>query len=209
MAGSGAARREDRGAGAFAAEESARAFRARARGRRARAAAAGARNRLAICAARRCAAAHRWCARAARLVPRGPAAAAPAHELRAARRRGQGHRSFTQPREPARQARRRVAAALCEAVALTTGAKTWVFGDLPEKQDVQAARVQVGYPALVDEGETVGLRVSRHRPKRDQPRPRLRAAHPPGDGARLKSYRRDLAVNVQGETLPRAAGIRC
>src|SRR6185436_13106034 len=42
---------------------------------------------------------------------------------------------------------------------LTTGAKTWVFGDLPEKQDVQAARVQVGYPALVDEGDSVGLRV--------------------------------------------------
>ena len=43
---------------------------------------------------------------------------------------------------------------------LTTGARSWVFGDLSERQEVSSGgRSQIGYPALVDEGETVGLRV--------------------------------------------------
>ena len=44
---------------------------------------------------------------------------------------------------------------------LTTGARTWVFGDLPEKQDASAGQraSSSGYPALVDEGDSVGLRV--------------------------------------------------
>ena len=88
---------------------------------------------------------------------------------------------------------------------LTTGAKTWVFGDLPDKQDVtQASRAQIGYPALVDEGESVGLRVFATPAE-------ARISHQRGC-ARLirivmarefKSYRRDLAVNVQGEMVYR------
>jgi ATP-dependent helicase HrpA len=88
---------------------------------------------------------------------------------------------------------------------LTTGAKTWVFGDLPEKQDVsQGQRTQVGYPALVDEGETVGLRVFATPAE-------ARISHERGC-ARLvrlvmardfKSYRRDLPVNVQAEMVYR------
>jgi ATP-dependent helicase HrpA len=40
---------------------------------------------------------------------------------------------------------------------LTTGARTWVFGELPEKQDASSGvRQQLGYPALVDEGDSVG-----------------------------------------------------
>jgi len=84
---------------------------------------------------------------------------------------------------------------------LTTGARTWVFGELPEKQDAaHGARKQVGYPALVDEGGSVGLRVFATPPE-------ARISHQRGSArlirlvmARdLKPLRRDLAVNVQGE----------
>ncbi len=84
---------------------------------------------------------------------------------------------------------------------LITGVRTWEFGDIPEQQQVgTAARNQVGYPALVDEGETVGLRIFATPPE-------ARDSHVHGS-ARLirlalardfKSLRRDLAVNVQGE----------
>jgi ATP-dependent helicase HrpA len=89
---------------------------------------------------------------------------------------------------------------------LTTGARSWVFGDLPEKQDAATGpRRQVGYPALVDEGATVGLRVFATPPE-------ARAAHRRGTArlvrlvmARdLKPLRRDLAVNVQGEIVYKA-----
>ncbi|MCX7171465.1 MAG: DUF3418 domain-containing protein, partial [Proteobacteria bacterium] len=41
-----------------------------------------------------------------------------------------------------------------------TGLTTWSFGDLPELQEiVVAGRSVLGFPALVDEGETVALRV--------------------------------------------------
>jgi len=84
---------------------------------------------------------------------------------------------------------------------LTSGAKTWVFGDLPERQDAAAgARRQLGYPALVDEGATVGLRVFATPPE-------ARLSHERGVtrllrlamARDLKPLRRDLAVNVQGE----------
>ena len=142
--------------------------------------------RLAARAARRCAAAHRWRAGAARCVPRGPAAAAPAHELRAARRCGQGDRAFAQPRGLREQARRRLAAALREAVAAHHRRE-----DLGVRRSAGAAgragrrAQQVGYPALVDEGDSVGLRVfATPAGGAHQPRARQRAAHPPRDGAR-------------------------
>src|SRR5689334_2852187 len=47
---------------------------------------------------------------------------------------------------------------------LTTGARTWVFGELPEQQH-SGERNQIGFPALVDEGETVGLRAFATRPE--------------------------------------------
>jgi ATP-dependent helicase HrpA len=84
---------------------------------------------------------------------------------------------------------------------LTSGARTWVFGELPESQETgQGARRQMGYPALVDEGVSVGLRVFATPPE-------ARASHERGSArlirlvlARdLKPLRRDLAVNVQGE----------
>ena len=88
---------------------------------------------------------------------------------------------------------------------LTTGAKTWVFGDLPEKQDVQAARAQVGYPALVDEGQSVGLRVfatpAEAHISHDRGCARLIRLVMARD---FKSYRRDLPVNVQAEIVYRA-----
>jgi len=89
---------------------------------------------------------------------------------------------------------------------LTTGARTWVFGDLPERQDVtQGGRAQLGYPALVDEGDSVGLRVFATPGE-------ARISHQRGC-ARLirlvmardfKSYRRDLPVTVQAEIVYRA-----
>jgi ATP-dependent helicase HrpA len=88
---------------------------------------------------------------------------------------------------------------------LTTGARTWVFGDLPDQQNATTGgRQQLGYPALVDEGDSVGLRAFATPPE-------ARVNHARGC-ARLiqlvmsrdfKSMRRDLAVNVQGEILYR------
>jgi ATP-dependent helicase HrpA len=84
---------------------------------------------------------------------------------------------------------------------LTTGARTWVFGELPERQETgQGARRQMGYPALVDEGASVGLRVFATPPE-------ARASHERGSARlirlvlarELKPLRRDLAVDVQGE----------
>jgi ATP-dependent helicase HrpA len=84
---------------------------------------------------------------------------------------------------------------------ITTGAKGWEFGDIPEQQETGGAgRRQVGYPALVDEGDTVGLRVFATPPE-------ARASHLRGSmrlirlamSREFKSLRRDLAVNVQAE----------
>jgi ATP-dependent helicase HrpA len=89
---------------------------------------------------------------------------------------------------------------------LTTGAKSWVFGDLPERQETSSGgRTQVGYPALVDEGGSVGLRAFATPPE-------ARMSHQRGTArlirlvmARdLKPMRRDLAVNVQGEMVYKA-----
>jgi ATP-dependent helicase HrpA len=86
---------------------------------------------------------------------------------------------------------------------LASGARSWVFGPLVERQEVeQGGRRQVGYPALADEGATVGLRVFATPPE-------ARLSHERGVArlirlvlARdLKPLRRDLAVNVQGEML--------
>ena len=89
---------------------------------------------------------------------------------------------------------------------LTTGARDWVFGDIPGQQTVnQNGRERLGYPALVDEGDSVGLRVFATLLE-------ARASHERGC-ARLirlamarefKSLRRDLAVNVQGELVYRS-----
>jgi ATP-dependent helicase HrpA len=89
---------------------------------------------------------------------------------------------------------------------LATGARAWDFGDIAGQQQVGAgARSQLGYPALVDEGETVGLRVFATPPEANM-------SHVQGS-ARLirlamardfKSLRRDLAVNVQGELVYRS-----
>ena len=67
------------------------------------------------------------------------------------------------------------------------------------------ARQQIGYPALVDEGETVGLRAFATRPE-------ARMSHERGTtrlirlvmSRDLKPLRRDLAVNVQGEMVYKA-----
>jgi ATP-dependent helicase HrpA len=84
---------------------------------------------------------------------------------------------------------------------LNTGARTWVFGELQERQEVDSGgRRQLGFPALFDEGQTVGLRAFATPPE-------ARASHVRGTArlirllmARdLKSMRKDLAVNVQGE----------
>jgi ATP-dependent helicase HrpA len=88
---------------------------------------------------------------------------------------------------------------------MITGARAWEFGDLSQQRETPGGRL--GYPALVDEGATVGLRAFATPPE-------ARMSHERGVArlirlvmARdLKPLRRDLAVNVQGEmvykTLP-------
>ena len=82
---------------------------------------------------------------------------------------------------------------------LETGARSWVFGDLPERADT-GLRQQVGYPALVDEGESVGLRAfatpAEARVNHERGSARLIRLVLARD---LKPMKRDLAVNVQGE----------
>jgi ATP-dependent helicase HrpA len=89
---------------------------------------------------------------------------------------------------------------------LATGARTWVFGDLAERQEMHAGgRHQMGYLALADEGASVGLRVFATPPE-------ARASHERGTArlirlvmARdLKPLRKDLAVNVQAEMVYKA-----
>jgi ATP-dependent helicase HrpA len=88
---------------------------------------------------------------------------------------------------------------------LTSGARDWAFGDIPEQQTLShGGRERLGYPALVDEGGSVGLRVFATPPE-------ARASHQRGCSRLIqlvmardfKSLRRDLAVNVQGELVYR------
>jgi ATP-dependent helicase HrpA len=84
---------------------------------------------------------------------------------------------------------------------VTTGARQWDFGDLPERiEPLPGGRRQLGFPALVDEASSVGLRV--------YATPAEAAANHPRGCARLirlvlsrdlKSLRRGLPVNVQAE----------
>jgi ATP-dependent helicase HrpA len=86
---------------------------------------------------------------------------------------------------------------------LESGARSWVFGDLPERVDT-GQRQQVGYPALVDEGETVGVRAfatpAEARISHERGSARLVRLVMARD---LKPMKRDLAVNVQGEMVYR------
>jgi ATP-dependent helicase HrpA len=88
---------------------------------------------------------------------------------------------------------------------ITTGARSWEFGEIPEQQDATSGgRRQVGYPALVDEGETVGLRAFATPPEATRSHVRgctrlIRLAM----AREFKALRRDLAVNVQGELVYR------
>jgi ATP-dependent helicase HrpA len=92
-----------------------------------------------------------------------------------------------------------------QASQITTGARGWVFGELAERIDAASgARRQTGYPALVDEGDSVGLRVFATPPE-------ARASHVRGTARlvrlalarELKALRRDLPVNVQAELVYR------
>jgi ATP-dependent helicase HrpA len=83
---------------------------------------------------------------------------------------------------------------------LTSGARSWEFGELPERQDEQGGRRQVGYPALVDEGTSVGVRAFATPPEAHMSHERGVTRLVRLVMARdLKPLRRDLAVNVQGE----------
>ncbi|MCP5329023.1 MAG: ATP-dependent RNA helicase HrpA [Sinobacteraceae bacterium] len=88
---------------------------------------------------------------------------------------------------------------------LTSGARSWVFGDMPERQELGApGRRQLGYPALVDEGDSVGLRAFATTVEAGINHERGCARLIRLVLAReLKSLRRDLAVNVQAELVYR------
>ncbi|HWL62005.1 MAG TPA: ATP-dependent RNA helicase HrpA [Steroidobacteraceae bacterium] len=84
---------------------------------------------------------------------------------------------------------------------LHTGCKAWDFGDLPATfEGVHDGQELFGHPALVDEGETVGVRLFPLRHQAD-------ASHRQGlirllrlvQARDIKPLRKDLAVNVQGE----------
>jgi ATP-dependent helicase HrpA len=84
---------------------------------------------------------------------------------------------------------------------LITGKRSWEFGDIPAQQEVvKGGRRQVGYPALVDEGGSVGLRAFATPPEAQASHRRGTARLIQLTQARdLKSLRRDMAVNVRGE----------
>ncbi len=91
---------------------------------------------------------------------------------------------------------------------LTTGARAWDFGEIPERQEVgPAGRRQIGHPALFDEGDSVGLRAYatpyEARMSHERGSARLLRLVMARD---LKTLRRDLAVTVQGEMVYRALG---
>jgi ATP-dependent helicase HrpA len=86
-----------------------------------------------------------------------------------------------------------------------TGARSWEFGELPDRWEAEGGRRQVGHPALVDEGSSVGVRAFATPPE-------ARLSHARGVmrlirlmmARDLKPLRRDLAVNVQGEMIYKA-----
>ncbi|MGC4029354.1 MAG: ATP-dependent RNA helicase HrpA [Steroidobacteraceae bacterium] len=91
---------------------------------------------------------------------------------------------------------------------LETGARTWVFGALPEQLQTQTGhRRQIGIPALVDEGDSVGLRAfaTQHEARVSHERGSARLIQL-AMSREIKSLRRGLAVNVQGELLYRNLG---
>jgi ATP-dependent helicase HrpA len=90
---------------------------------------------------------------------------------------------------------------LAEQALLETGCRSWSFGAIPERFDGERqGRPLLGFPALVDEGESVGLRVF-------QTEAEAVESHRQGSvrlvrlvlARDLRTLRRDLAVNVQAE----------
>ncbi|MET0207488.1 MAG: ATP-dependent RNA helicase HrpA [Burkholderiaceae bacterium] len=90
---------------------------------------------------------------------------------------------------------------LAQQALLHTGQRAWTFGDLPAVFDAlhDGQRLH-GYPALVDEGETVGVRVHATQAEaaasQAQGLTRLLRLTMAKD---VKPLRKDLAVDVQGE----------
>ena len=91
---------------------------------------------------------------------------------------------------------------------LTTGARTWVFGDLPERQDAApGSRKQVGLSGAGRRGrQRRACACSRRRPRRASATSAAARGSIRLVMARdLKPLRRDLAVNVQGEMVYKVA----
>ena len=94
---------------------------------------------------------------------------------------------------------------LAQQTLLHTGCKAWTFGPLPDSFDaVQEGQRLFGFPALVDEGSSVGVRVFATPPEAAIAQRRglmrlLRLVM----ARDLKPLRKDLAVTVQGELVYR------
>jgi ATP-dependent helicase HrpA len=95
----------------------------------------------------------------------------------------------------------RTFSALARQALLHTGCRAWTFGELAEAVDdtLDGQRV-FGHPALVDEGESVGVRVFATRAEAAASQARgltrlIRLVH----ARDLKAVRRDLPVDVQAE----------
>jgi ATP-dependent helicase HrpA len=94
---------------------------------------------------------------------------------------------------------------LAEQAYLHTGCRAWTFGDLPERfEGRHDGQMIYGFPALVDEGETVGVRVF-DTPEEARRRQELGLARlfRLALTKELKYLKKNLAVNAQAELLYR------
>ena len=106
---------------------------------------------------------------------------------------GAAERSFTEMAKPALS---------------QTGSRSWTFGELPESVDETKDGHRVfGHPALVDEGETVGVQLHATRGQADASQRRgLTRLFRLALARDMRGLRRDLAVDVAAELTYRRLG---
>jgi ATP-dependent helicase HrpA len=82
-----------------------------------------------------------------------------------------------------------------------TGLREWNFGDLPERVEIREGGGAAGFPALVDEGETAGIRLFHSRGEAEQAMPagfRRLVVLTLGTGA--GKLRKDVGAGFSAET---------
>ena len=82
-----------------------------------------------------------------------------------------------------------------------TGLREWNFGDLPEKVEIREGRGAAAFPALVDEGETAGIRLFHSRGEAEQAMPAgFRRLAVLALGAGVEKLRRDIGAGFSAES---------